>query len=461
MVASRVWTTITAIFMVGLFCVPAASAGTINAASCAQTDVQAAVSGASDGDVVNIPAGNCSWANHVGWDNKNIWVRGAGIGQTVITRNGEYVFYVTISNVSKGGHRISDMTLGGNVTNAVIYTASWTLAAVPAGRWRIDHIHFNFPAGQRGGVHVAGVNYGVVDHNTFNWHSGIVIRHAFGLATECYGNALLSGDFANQQPLDLGTDRFVFVEDNTFIPHRFDNPLWVYDATAGGGRVVFRHNTGTASQFYNHWTRGCEVAAQVFEIYNNTWIAHPNFDPVYPMRVEAGTGVFFNNSVQGYNGGKPYVVLDDRRAERSEAGGFLGVCDGTKAHDGNAGDPAAPGWPCLGQIGRAPGKSLAQILAGNKPVSAPFYFWNNGQEPGCATGGACNNIVTVWATPGAYIKNTPHPNGEVDYVDKNIPKPGYTPYVYPHPLVNGSTSGSSGPAGAPQPPTNVRVVSGG
>jgi hypothetical protein len=31
-------------------------------------------------------------------------------------------------------------------------------------------------------------------------------------------------------------------------------------------------------------------------------------------------------------------------------------------------------------------------------------------------------------------------------------KPGYTPFIYPHPLVSGSVSA------APDPPTNVRVV---
>jgi hypothetical protein len=450
--------TVAALVIGGLFVPPAASAATITASSCAQTHVQAAVNAALDGDLVAVPAGNCTWASHVAWENKNIWVRGAGIGQTVITRDGDYIFYVGISNVQKGAHRISDMTLRGNVTNAAIKFASGALAAVPSGRWRVDHVLFDFPTGQRSAIHVGGVNYGVIDHNTFNWHSGIVVKTAFGLDTECYNGSDLVGDFANQQPLDLGTDKFVFVEDNTFIPNRFDNPLWVYDATSGGGRVVFRYNTATAGQFYNHWTRGCEMAAQVFEIYNNTWIVHKDFDPGYPMRVEAGTGVFFNNFVQGYNGGKPYVVLDDRRAGGfgGESSGWLGACDGTKSHDGNAGDPEAPGWPCLGQIGRAPGKSLAQIRAGDKPASAPFYFWNNGQEVGCANGGVCNNTVGIWATPSAYIKNTPHPNGEVDYVDTNTPKPGYTPFVYPHPLVSSPWSSSPKPAA----PTNVRIVVG-
>src|SRR4029078_2447710 len=102
MTASTVRRTFTAMGLIGLFSVPAASAATISAPSCSNTDVQAAVNRANDGDVVTVPAGNCTWASHVGLENKNIWVRGAGIGQTVITRNGEYVFFVSISNSTKG-----------------------------------------------------------------------------------------------------------------------------------------------------------------------------------------------------------------------------------------------------------------------------------------------------------------------------------------------------------------------
>jgi hypothetical protein len=456
MEASTVRITFTAIVLTCFFSVAAASAASITARSCAQPDVQAAIDSANDGDTVNIPAGNCAWPTHVGWQNKDVWVRGAGVGQTVIARDGEYAFYIAVSNSGKGAHRLSDMTLNGNVTNAVIYITSAAMAAVPAGRWRVDHIRFDFPTGQRSGVHVTGVNYGVIDHNTFNWRDGVVIRQAFYLNTECGGGgSFLSGDFANQQALDLGTDRFVFVEDNTFIPNE-NRPLIGYDSSSGGGRLVWRYNTLTGGFVYNHWTRGCEMAAQVMEFYNNTFIGNTGYN-AYPMRLEAGTGVFFNNSVQGYNGGKPYVVINDRRAGGygGESGSPLGVCDGTHNWDGNAGDPAAPGWPCLGQIGRATGRSLAQMQGGNKPGSAPLYFWNNGQEAGCATGGTCTNTVGVWAEPAAYIRNTPHPNGEVDYVDNNTPKPGYTPYVYPHPLVSGAPVTTR-----PATPTNVRIVPG-
>ena len=58
-----------------------ASAGDITAVSCTQPDVQAAIDEATDGARVLIPAGNCMWSTPVGWHDKNIYVKGAGIDQ--------------------------------------------------------------------------------------------------------------------------------------------------------------------------------------------------------------------------------------------------------------------------------------------------------------------------------------------------------------------------------------------
>jgi hypothetical protein len=51
-------------------------------------------------------------------------------------------------------------------------------------------------------------------------------------------------------------------------------------------------------------------------------------------------------------------------------------------------------------------------------------LWDNG--------GVWVRINPTCPSIAAYIKSTPHANGEVDYV--NGPKPCYKPYVYPHPL---------------------------
>jgi hypothetical protein len=453
-------TVVTATLLTVAFVIPNASAGTISAPSCSQSDVQATVDSAADGDIVAIPAGSCTWSKPVVFTSKNIHVRGAGIGQTTISgASASYIFYVHIEHPSKGSHRISDMTLQGDVTTSVIYVTSGKIAAVPSGRWRVDHIHFNFTSGQRSGIHTFGVNYGVIDHNIWTWHAGIAIRQANSLNSECGGGGdPIGGAFQNSQRWNAGSDEFLFVEDNTFTFNWSAGNSIAYDASAGGGKVVFRYNTLIGALFYNHWTRGCEFAAQVMEIYNNHWVGNSEWgnDEGYIAMLEAGTGVIYNNHVEGYRRGalNPWVGVSERRGAGTQTSGPLGPCDGSKPWDGNAGDPAAPGWPCLGQIGRAPGQGWAHLQANTaQQPSAPLYLWNNGETIGCRTGGACVDTLVV-GSGSSYIKSTPHPNGEVDYVNNNTPMPGYKAYSYPHPLV----AGSSVPL--PTAPTNVRILPG-
>jgi hypothetical protein len=432
-----------------------ARAVTLAAASCSQGDVQSAINIAMDGDVVSIPAGTCTWSGDpVVWSNKNIAVSGAGVGNTIITRNGDYVFYVAMKDASHGSFRISGMTVTGATTTAVIMLSSETCTCIPTG-WRIDHIQFNYPAGSRAGVSIRGVTYGVIDHNQFNWYQGLtVIVAAFNPADTC-SNPNWEGNYIVSQPLDIGTANAVYIEDNTYKSSG-GGGIPVYDTSAGGGRAVFRHNTVTGGFYYSHWTRGCEIGGILHEVYNNTFIGNGDYgDAVgadYPARIEAGTGVFFNNTLQNF-GTAPFIWLDDRRAigggEGDAGAGSVRLCDGTQQWDGNLGDSSAPGWPCLGQIGRAPGKSTAVINSGSKQTSSPFYAWNNGLESTCATGGGCTDVVAIFGSPAAYVKSTPHPNGDVDFV-AHSPRPNYKPYTYPHPLVAGTL---------PAPPSGVHIVS--
>ena len=75
------------------------AAKNIDAASCSRQDVQSAIDAASDGDVVIIPPGSCTWNTAVTFSNKAITVQGAGIDQTIITdltgsKQGEAAFWI-------------------------------------------------------------------------------------------------------------------------------------------------------------------------------------------------------------------------------------------------------------------------------------------------------------------------------------------------------------------------------
>src|SRR5688572_33301535 len=74
-----------------------AHAGTITAASCQKVDVQNAINAAVNGDTVAVPAGTCTWAERASWINKNIHVKGAGIGQTVIVGNALFAIEASVN----------------------------------------------------------------------------------------------------------------------------------------------------------------------------------------------------------------------------------------------------------------------------------------------------------------------------------------------------------------------------
>jgi hypothetical protein len=443
-------------FVLGAFgAASTAFAADVTAASCSQPHVQAAIDTATDGARVIIPAGTCTWTAGAVLDNKNIHVQGAGIDRTVISHSAQYAFYVAAHR--QGQFRLSDMTITGSTTAAAILITAESSSGIVSG-WRVDHIKFNYPTGQRNGIGIRGVTYGLIDHNEFVWSQGFAIHVAAFNANDNCTSTNPMGNFINSQPLDLGSANAVYIEDNTFTSVG-NGPITAYDTSAGGARAVFRFNRVSGGFYYSHWTRGCEIGGIVNEVYHNVFIGNSDYSEHF-ARLESGTGVVFNNTIQGTGGGVPFIWLDDRRAVGGgETSGVLGACDGTKPWDGNRGDPAAPGWPCLGQVGRSPGKSAAAIMGGDKQVSAPIYFWNNGVEPGCATGGTCTDTLRVFTMPSAYIKATPHPNGEVDYVmNGQTPKPGYSPFAYPHPLVTGSSSSGSTPTSGPLPPPNVRIV---
>jgi hypothetical protein len=78
-------------------------------------------------------------------------------------------------------------------------------------------------------------------------------------------------------------------------------------------------------------------------------------------------------------------------------------------------------------------------------VGYPLYLWNN-----TANGSSVGMVVTNGAN---------HVQANRDYFNNgSTPKPGYSPYTYPHPLQSGGTAPP--PTSAPAAPTNVRVISG-
>lgn len=435
---------------------PVTCSGTIT------TALSDAITAATTGDTVTISAGSCVSGNLGQIINKSITLRGSGMAATTLTMDAAFgQWNYTGSNVPNFVMRdmkVTSSSLTGQIMQVVANgDASWR------GGFLIKNVDFDFPAVTIGGsIAFYGPIWGVISSCRFN-QQGIVIFTSPQLASETGTLDDLGGAYTASLVYRPGASDYLYVEDCTFIGLGATGGA-AFDTGYTGGRVVFRHNTFTNLYLYAHWTSHDVVNSLWWEIYNNTFTWNLAAEAM-PIRFHGGgTGLVYNNTVTGfaYN---VVIIGEGRLAGQSQSP--LLFCDGTHDWDNNAGDASAPGWPCLLQVGRNAGKTIAQIRAGDKQASFPLYLWNNGPQAKCANtsvaGDACDNSVSVSINGGtsAYFKATPHTtggygNGDVDYsVTASQPSGAgthtltYTPYTYPHPLAGG--------AAAPNAPTNVRI----
>jgi hypothetical protein len=474
---------LSSILLFGIICLAESLlAATINV-SCSgdiTTALTNATNSASSGDTVNISAGSCSvnpaWDNRVSWTDKNITLQGAGHGScsgssctcdpavdTCITAS--YAFM----NGSINSSQTSSSKMAWRVTNLFLTSADgggfgisndgYGFPAQSPGTsygWRVDHVTFYLP--NTCGPHaltIMGLTYGLIDHNYFvmNCESTILYDGEFSSEDGSINNPF--GAYNLSLPFQPGSLNAIYIEDNVFVA----SPTGPYGASGfaaidsgyRGGRIVFRHNQLVNAGLYSHWTTGGNVNTQWWEVYNNKFIWTYGGDWLTPMRIHGGgTGLIYNNTFVGWpvNAAR---LGEGRLVEQGQSGSPLLYCDGTHNWDGNAGDSSAPGWPCLAQTGRASGKTMAQILAGDKQESFPLYIWNNGSQDKCynssSAGAACANSFGVAIYSGVnYFTSTPHStsgfgNGDEDYCINTSQPSGcgthtltYTPLVYPHPL---------------------------
>lgn len=411
-------------------------AGSIQATTCNSSDVQAAINSASDGDTVLIPPGTCTWTTQVYMSSaKAITVRGAGIGMTTILDNvpkGTGLYTSTLWNITTAlgkTFRLTGMTIQGLVTPDT-YNKGTVMFQGTSQAVRVDHIKFSQPSSSA--IRFYGHIYGVVDHCDFdlsNRQQGVVIWHDLWNG-KSYGD----GSFADS--LYLGTNKAIYIEDNTFLGTGLAG-VGTSDSMSGG-RYVFRYNTVTNQNSANHGTEssGRHRGVRSYEIYNNTYTTSTEmFTAIY---LRGGTGVVFNNSTNGYTSA---VRLTNYRSQQAYSP--WGQCNGSSSYDGNS---LANGYPCIDQIGRG----TTDLISGDPPSPTawpnqlldPLYIWGNNYTPTQSTNAAeVSSQDPDWIAPGR------------DFIVGSA-RPGYAPYVYPHPLVSGSTTTDNV---APTPPMNLSV----
>jgi hypothetical protein len=402
----------------------AAAAGkTIMAASCSSANVQSAINSAVDGDTVIVPAGSCTWTSAVSINNKGITLQGAGIGQTIIT-NGSSNIIVHISlQVGAPTLSITGFTFDANLRD----TGSEPFMEIIGGGMNAFRLH-----------HFEMINLlerGIIIDLDGNEGSGLIDHCTFGMPVKSGGSKALSllgvGPEEHQpfsRPLELGSAKFIFIEDCTFNyggPN--DGALDAYS----GARYVFRHNIVNNTHVEHHGAdSGFSRGVHSFEIYENKFTCTGDCENQRKFYFRSGTGVVFNNT---FTGNYSEAELTNYRSD--ESFDPWGICNGSSPWDENR--PGQNGYACLDQIGHVFGPT-----SGGANKLEPLYEWGNTQN------GRADVDFVVSASHAYADKHIVE--GRDFYND--MPRPGYIPYPYPHPLTGVS------PAPSPAPPGNLRVV---
>lgn len=435
----------------GVLAATAIPAATSTAASCSASNVQSAINAASAGDTVNIPAGSCSWPANSVTLSKAITLNGAGQGSTTIDVSaGNPTF--TINKQSTGVVRITNITFTAennyNLPNPILIEGAW-LGTQPVifqnDTFTVNNVRMidSFSAG--------GV---IFSHITFNgqWDD-FFLTVKDGSNTNSWTTADTMGSKDT-----TGTEN-IYVEDSTF--NGGDNGVFDCDDNC---RIVVRHNTFSESGGFNsHGEDSSTWGMRHFEIYNNSFLfpdktcasgntSLSNINQYIWLR--GATGVIYNNNFDSLSsecwGTKSEIRLSIRGAE----------------DDRPQGSCSAVHYPVPHQLG--------QNYNGSSAFTDPIYIWgntgNNGVDPngytievsgGWAWGNPCGfnwNTFFEWGRDG---QNTGlklpitlgSSGGTVEGVGGTA-KPGYTPYTYPHPLVQGTSTAPPSVA----PPANLTAV---
>lgn len=370
-------------------------------ASCSQSDVQAAIDTAADGEIVQIPAGECIWNQSVKFC-KSITLAGAGKSSTTIIADIGSSWdssAIQIYNCNNKVFRITGFSLKSKMTGAYGLIWLWKGAGTT---FRIDHMILDGQVSARA-VTVQGGPIGVIDSNIFT-NAGILV------------DGDTTGDLSWSSPMSFGTSNAIFVEDN-LLTSTADLPQ--FDCL-NGGRVVYRHNEIKGSGIFNHGYDSVPRSCLELDIYKN--VMDGLGQTTWAIQFRGGTGVVYDNLIRGNYYSAAFVVTNYRSSASGYYPGKI-MCDGTSADDQNQSPlDLNHGWPCRDQIGRGMGQA-----------SFPLYEWNNCRTSlGCANNGPDDVNILVQSQGGLDFTSA-HIKPGRDFFTNTV-MPGYVEFTYPHPL---------------------------
>lgn len=316
------------------------------------------------------------------------------------------------------------------------------MIAVGSGkRTRITKNVFS-PNNAGGGIiYVTGTSLGVIDNNTFNLNNnqGTTIK----TSTDTWGDASFKSD------VPWGTNYVWYIENNTYYDPGTGAPKATVDCYSGSG-YVFRHNTVVNSYTITHGfgSSGRPRACRSFEIYKNTYIreATATYHAWFGW-FPGGTGVIHDNKYVGNNRETNAFQLVTRRLPGGEGFNYgacdsipdfvcslndykyctnssgrpddtlCGVGEGTCTKGPLDNYPSGIGPPCRDQVGFGKDTGFGTSAQALEPV----YEWNNTLTTMAGTKASIGDGIIV----GTHYK-------------PDTVKPGYSEYIYPHPLTSTS-----------------------
>jgi hypothetical protein len=287
-----------------------------------------------------------------------------------------------------------------------------------------------------------------------------------------------------QLPDDYGTDKFIFLEDNSIT---YTDHGCATDADEGTARLVVRHNILDCAPICWHDPNTGPRGFRLAEIYENTYLGNCTnvVNNIVPLNSRGGSGLYYNNTITGaYYANFAWEIkrLTDSQwyGSGNTCGAMTKVCSNTtygiwgscanypgtpctgswdcpsgscltscttdvQCGTGNFcvyidGNTDASGYPCRDQSGRGQDDPVT-----HENTSDPVYIWNN------TFNGAPLKVTGM----GTYIvEGRDFCNYNPNTACGSKTAWSYTAYTYPHPLAVASGTPDTTP---PAAPTGVAV----
>jgi hypothetical protein len=426
--------------------------------ACAMTsaELQTAINNCPDGGIVNVPAGSHTWSSMVTISGKTITLRGAGIGNTIISDATASSATVPLIKMTTNS-RITGFTFL-NPNNGGVAWVTGTYPNFP-NAFRIDNCYFNVTTGSKVVcVEVEPGAYGVVDHCTFYDASVRNVGQITSSPTGTVGQAQWAA------PLNLGTAEAFYVEDCTFTSTEKDRNAM---DSRQGAKWVFRYNT--IHNFYLEAHSGFFAGTRgtrSWEVYKNTFTGNLNTYVLASLR--SGTGVVWGNTSTGTRGAHVFQIDDSRAGLDTRGVGIYAESTGDQwCIEGTAteyddppgstgGDGDHSGYPCRDQIGRSGGATIT-----SPQELSPVMEWDNWRDGSTDIDLLVNPAYTAPSHAVAikanrdYYDDVVTGNSETGFVHAATGF-NYRPFTYPHPLVQ-TPNTTTADVTKPAPPTNFGI----